>query len=144
VAHLLAGGRGRRGRRGGGPPSACLLGIRHGRACHGPRSMARSCSCGRPGTPLDSAGEQRRRRLAHLEQRRWVAAESGSRSIGTREPAGMNVTNRSRDRVGLGILVRWISKFGRLGSFLWRRSAKRPFMRAEWLATIRFLRELMR
>jgi hypothetical protein len=33
------------------------------------RSTARSCRCGRPGAALDSAGEQRRRRLAHLEQR---------------------------------------------------------------------------
>jgi hypothetical protein len=47
-------------------------------------------------------------------------------------------------RVGLG-WVCWISEFGRLGSFLWGRSAKRPFMRPMHASTDRsrrFVREV--
>jgi hypothetical protein len=84
---------GRRRRRRG---ALLLLGIRLGRAWQGrgpaprhgrrPRSTARSCRCGRPGAALDSAGEQRRRRLAHLEQRsvsggrKWIWIGSHSRN----------------------------------------------------------------
>jgi hypothetical protein len=103
VAHLMGGGRGRRGRPGGVPPSPAGAGA--GAAAAGaawdppwPRlarsspcapwsssaCTARSCRCGRAGAALDAAGEQRRRRLPRIEaELAWdggwaAAAENGS------------------------------------------------------------------
>jgi hypothetical protein len=118
----MGGGRGRRERRGGGPLSPAGAGAAAADAWDRPWPLlarlsasapwsssactARSCRCGRTEEKLDSAGEQRRRRLAHLEQRRrrWVGGRRRNVDL-DRELAGMSEGNRVTDNsreIGLG------------------------------------------